>query len=592
MNLGLFQASIDVDNNRLQKAVAKALGHVVSGGNSAATEEISRQLLSTRGTSETQIEDTLRNMNVQVGELTKRVHFTEQTPSNGTIESLNKQVALLRNKLSASRTASGVTDSQKSEIERLEKEVFDLTQKLEKVQSDHKITIDKLQNELREAKKATLTAKSEGEQKLREAQDALRANTVSSNSQTMRNLKVCTDQLKLAEERLASYIKNSETLEAKLAEATKDNMSEDERKEFKQVLEDQQSLRDEEIKVILANRVNTHPPLRKMTLDDEVIEDDTEENKFYGDLENHEFNNVKLDPNRPTRLAKVNRSIVTRWALNDKEVVWYVSKDQLENEKSAAEAERVALEEAERVDREEAERVARERAERVSREEAERVDREEAERVDREETERVAREEAERVSREEADREQAAREQAEREQVEATSAETGDVDPEILDQIGEYFREKMNKLENPSRRQLAHTYGTSFFVAPRDENKLIQKKDYERLSREFIAGSVTVNVSGTRTVIPMTKDGVTNMLKKTYDAFQVWMTEQGNDDDGQPLWPAFTVMETAYLLLYIVHLQGFQNTDGTPIISKNSPLIGNSEASYVPSPFSSMFMWM
>lgn len=167
--------------------------------------------------------------------------------------------------------------------------------------------------------------------------------------------------------------------------------------------------------------------------------------------------------------------------------------------------------------------------------------------------------------------------------------------------IGKYFEEELNKLVNPSRNQLVHTYGKHFYASS-DLKKLMtaggaglpKNGAWNGFVKSFINdGKVYFDNNGTTKTINMTTGSGVNSLKITYDAFETWRDEQGVKDNGDPWWPEFSANETVYLLLYIIHLQGFEDEDGKVIIPGNqNPLLGNAKASFEGSPFSSMFLWM
>lgn len=75
MNFGLLKASIDVSNDRLEKAVAQALGHTVSGGVTGATHDVAEYLQANNGLSvknpmnQQMLKNHLKKMKVDVDSL-------------------------------------------------------------------------------------------------------------------------------------------------------------------------------------------------------------------------------------------------------------------------------------------------------------------------------------------------------------------------------------------------------------------------------------------------------------------------------------------------------------------------------------------
>lgn len=78
MNLGLLKANIDVGNNRLERAVAQAVGNTVAGGNQAASNEVARQLRDQQVTiNQSGLEATITSYGAQVGQLLQKVHHVQ-----------------------------------------------------------------------------------------------------------------------------------------------------------------------------------------------------------------------------------------------------------------------------------------------------------------------------------------------------------------------------------------------------------------------------------------------------------------------------------------------------------------------------------
>ena len=159
----------------------------------------------------------------------------------------------------------------------------------------------------------------------------------------------------------------------------------------------------------------------------------------------------------------------------------------------------------------------------------------------------------------------------------------------------EWFKLPSGERVDPSRAQLAHTYGKDIYGGSKQDTLLTKKIKPANLPTSsniagfyngyYTNGTIHVNVDGNKVSIPKSVNGVLNPIEVTF-------TDIDNIIQADNSIITWSSNDMAYCLLYIIHKQGLQDQDGKTIISANQELKGKADASFEASPFSSMFLWM
>ena len=363
MNLGLLKANIDVGNNRLERAVAQAIGHSITGGVSAATHDISMILreksFDPGSISPDQIKSHLQNFSVDVDTLLNKTKVVFSGLSNGCaheytdadIDRLQQDMDEILKKsqthIDVSKidgSISSTTGSDKQYWQELKKGVTKFDSSLQEAnavlgrvksawasvkQDNEQVRRQNqdLSNKLKQAEQALVVARQNNAVALAAAQKAQTAHAAKSNTETRTKLNEALNELKTLKTRYNTATRDVERLRMELDNANIVRTPQEQAK-YEGKVKAAKMRRAEEVKKILAKRLVDYPAskYREIKLDEfDKIVSDAEENQWYRwGLTTDEYSTVTLDKDRPTRVLKTPGTV-----FNSYEVVKFVNKDEL-----------------------------------------------------------------------------------------------------------------------------------------------------------------------------------------------------------------------------------------------------------------------
>lgn len=643
MNLGLLSASIDVGNNRLQRAVAQALGKTVASGNTAASDEVARQLRDQQVTiNQPQLENQIASMGAQVGRLLRQVQYVQNQSSTGSSSVTTGQIQALQQanqKLRAQLTnfqTDGATPQQTKIITDLQKELADKNAELQQLESTHQATIRQLQLDLSQAQSDLRNAKSEGADKLAEAQDAHRQHNLNVNIRSALALQQKIEELDQAQSKLDDAMKKVENLENKLKECEREMTNSDTDEFFEAEVGHQGEAQS-------GGQEASGQAKTAIEKENELIVEVANETKA-----KWRDGKTPVDHKISAWYLRRNPGIVLQDTYDVFHVGWrgspkgwddlsryeYKERPEVTEKRKKAAAAQAAAEEQARL-------AAAAQAAQV--EEQERLAREQREQQQREQVtgatpgqppargpgeppytepgfgstgEFELAEENEEFG--QAEEKEEFGQAEEKEESDDSGAANEDYPPlsDALMQTVESSRKYMNHLLigatsakekkdiSPSRSQLTKTYGqflrngdvsNSVTADATNWSDQIKKPSYVKLITESVFNS-NMGQSKNGILYAITKDGENVKIRMTngeqdatndvanicHRVFDLVLSDGKRMTQGN----VFTMM------CLVIHNIGLKDDSNVVIVSPNQTLIGNPEASYEPSPFSSMFMWM
>ena len=198
------------------------------------------------------------------------------------------------------------------------------------------------------------------------------------------------------------------------------------------------------------------------------------------------------------------------------------------------------------------------------------------------------------------------------------AAQTGPVSvtPELVRKVADYAK-NWSKQTNPSRGQLAHTYGVMILKAPGgaplvkfvEDPRNSQGLDLGKLTVDFkqrvfgvpdgngafiyenkSGGVLTVKVGDTEHSVTLSRgEDDVNVVNSILESVEDLIITESNGKYDNASYPVeFKMMA----LLYIIFLVGLKNDNGQEIIQPGLMNRGRATSGFEPSPYSSMFMWM